>query len=70
MSESASTPAFHYRARGDDGASVAGELRAASLPAALAQLQQRGLTVLELVPGALDGEDGLVVYPAAFGLVS
>ena len=25
---------------------------------------------LELVPGALDGEDGLVVYPAAFGLVS
>lgn len=25
---------------------------------------------LELVPGALDGDDGLVVYPAAFGLVS
>ena len=25
---------------------------------------------LELVPGALDGEDGLVVYPTAFGLVS
>ena len=25
---------------------------------------------LELVAGALDGEDGLVVYPAAFGLVS
>lgn len=25
---------------------------------------------LELVPGALDGEDGLVVYPSAFGLVS
>ncbi len=25
---------------------------------------------LELVPGALDGEDGLIVYPEAFGLVS
>lgn len=25
---------------------------------------------LELVPGALDGDDGLVVYPAAFGLVA
>ena len=25
---------------------------------------------LELVPDALDGDDGLVVYPAAFGLVS
>ena len=25
---------------------------------------------LELVPGALDGDDGLIVYPAAFGLVS
>jgi putative acetyltransferase len=25
---------------------------------------------LELVPGALDGDDGLVVYPTAFGLVS
>ena len=26
--------------------------------------------VLELVPGALDGDDGLIVYPTAFGLVS
>ncbi|WP_295139507.1 N-acetyltransferase [uncultured Reyranella sp.] len=25
---------------------------------------------LELVPGALDGDDGLIVYPTAFGLVS
>ncbi len=35
-----------------------------------APFEGESFMALELVPGALDGDDGLIVYPAAFGLVS
>lgn len=35
-----------------------------------APFEGESFMALELVPGALDGYDGLIVYPAAFGLVS